>query len=58
MSLFICIFTTSILEMRWSGVGIDDTCVRFEKHLFCVVLPCILYNNVIDYYAFSVILFI
>nr|CAB3456418.1 unnamed protein product [Digitaria exilis] len=24
MSLFICIFATSILEMRWSGVGIDD----------------------------------
>ncbi|XP_078174315.1 putative cellulose synthase A catalytic subunit 5 [UDP-forming] isoform X2 [Carex rostrata] len=24
MSLFICIFATSILEMRWSGVRIDD----------------------------------
>nr|AFI71895.1 cellulose synthase 6 [Paeonia lactiflora] len=24
LSLFICIFTTSILEMRWSGVGIDE----------------------------------
>lgn len=24
MSLFICIFATSILEMRWSGVGIDE----------------------------------
>ncbi|URE23688.1 Cellulose synthase [Musa troglodytarum] len=24
LSLFICIFATSILEMRWSGVGIDD----------------------------------
>jgi cellulose synthase A len=24
MSLFICIFATGILEMRWSGVGIDD----------------------------------
>ncbi|KAG2633233.1 hypothetical protein PVAP13_2NG259500 [Panicum virgatum] len=24
MSLFICIFATSILEMRWSGVGIDN----------------------------------
>ncbi|GJN41117.1 hypothetical protein PR202_gn00447 [Eleusine coracana subsp. coracana] len=24
MSLFICIFVTGILEMRWSGVGIDD----------------------------------
>nr|DAD41919.1 TPA_asm: hypothetical protein HUJ06_016242 [Nelumbo nucifera] len=24
MSLFICIFATSILEMRWSGVGLDD----------------------------------
>ncbi|GJN22739.1 hypothetical protein PR202_gb10334 [Eleusine coracana subsp. coracana] len=24
MALFICIFTTGILEMRWSGVGIDD----------------------------------
>ncbi|KAJ8478000.1 hypothetical protein OPV22_021727 [Ensete ventricosum] len=24
LSLFICIFVTSILEMRWSGVGIDD----------------------------------
>ncbi|XP_065882043.1 probable cellulose synthase A catalytic subunit 3 [UDP-forming] [Euphorbia lathyris] len=24
LSLFICIFTTGILEMRWSGVGIDD----------------------------------
>ncbi|KAG6751592.1 hypothetical protein POTOM_043789 [Populus tomentosa] len=24
LSLFICIFATSILEMRWSGVGIDE----------------------------------
>ncbi|KDP36709.1 hypothetical protein JCGZ_08000 [Jatropha curcas] len=24
LSLFICIFATSILEMRWSGVGLDD----------------------------------
>nr|QBI56888.1 cellulose synthase A3 [Agave sisalana] len=24
MSLFICIFATSILEMRWSGIGVDD----------------------------------
>lgn len=24
LSLFICIFATGILEMRWSGVGIDD----------------------------------
>ncbi|XP_020090155.1 probable cellulose synthase A catalytic subunit 3 [UDP-forming] [Ananas comosus] len=24
LSLFICIFATSILEMRWSGIGIDD----------------------------------
>ncbi|XP_021813286.1 probable cellulose synthase A catalytic subunit 5 [UDP-forming] isoform X2 [Prunus avium] len=24
LSLFVCIFTTSILEMRWSGVGIDE----------------------------------
>ncbi|KAL5999440.1 putative cellulose synthase A catalytic subunit 3 [UDP-forming] [Asimina triloba] len=24
ISLFICIFATSILEMRWSGVGLDD----------------------------------
>lgn len=24
LSLFICIFTTSVLEMRWSGVGIDE----------------------------------
>uniref|UniRef100_A0A0D9WY72 Cellulose synthase n=1 Tax=Leersia perrieri TaxID=77586 RepID=A0A0D9WY72_9ORYZ len=24
MALFICIFATGILEMRWSGVGIDD----------------------------------
>ncbi|KAH9694168.1 putative cellulose synthase A catalytic subunit 3 [Citrus sinensis] len=24
MSLFMCIFATSILEMRWSGVGIDE----------------------------------
>ncbi|XP_022892561.1 probable cellulose synthase A catalytic subunit 3 [UDP-forming] isoform X3 [Olea europaea var. sylvestris] len=24
LSLFICIFSTSILEMRWSGVGIED----------------------------------
>jgi len=24
MSLFICIFARGILEMRWSGVGIDD----------------------------------
>ncbi|KAG6510699.1 hypothetical protein ZIOFF_028730 [Zingiber officinale] len=24
LSLFICIFATSILEMRWSGVAIDD----------------------------------
>ena len=24
MSLFICIFATGILEMRWSGVAIDD----------------------------------
>ncbi|PKA51109.1 putative cellulose synthase A catalytic subunit 3 [UDP-forming] [Apostasia shenzhenica] len=24
ISLFICIFATSILEMRWSGIGIDD----------------------------------
>ncbi|CAN0905960.1 Probable cellulose synthase A catalytic subunit 3 [UDP-forming] [Linum grandiflorum] len=24
LSLFICIFTTSLLEMRWSGVGIDE----------------------------------
>ncbi|KAK6939151.1 Cellulose synthase, RING-type zinc finger [Dillenia turbinata] len=24
LSLFICIFATSILEMRWSGVGLDE----------------------------------
>ncbi|XP_062099345.1 probable cellulose synthase A catalytic subunit 6 [UDP-forming] [Humulus lupulus] len=24
LSLFLCIFATSILEMRWSGVGIDE----------------------------------
>ncbi|CAI9759792.1 unnamed protein product [Fraxinus pennsylvanica] len=24
LSLFICIFSTSVLEMRWSGVGIED----------------------------------
>nr|DAD46411.1 TPA_asm: hypothetical protein HUJ06_016348 [Nelumbo nucifera] len=24
ISLFICIFATSILEMRWSGIGLDD----------------------------------
>ncbi|XP_007018605.2 PREDICTED: probable cellulose synthase A catalytic subunit 5 [UDP-forming] isoform X1 [Theobroma cacao] len=24
VSLFICIFATSILEMRWSGVGVDE----------------------------------
>ncbi|XP_057851232.1 probable cellulose synthase A catalytic subunit 5 [UDP-forming] [Cryptomeria japonica] len=24
IALFVCIFTTGILEMRWSGVGIDD----------------------------------
>ncbi|XP_039131268.1 probable cellulose synthase A catalytic subunit 3 [UDP-forming] [Dioscorea cayenensis subsp. rotundata] len=24
LSMFICIFATSILEMRWSGIGLDD----------------------------------
>ena len=33
------------------------TCVRFGKHLSCDVLPYILWNNILDYYVFSVILF-
>lgn len=45
MSLFICIFATSIMEMRWSGVGIDDwwrneqfwVIGGVSAHLFAVV---------------------
>ncbi|KAJ9704716.1 hypothetical protein PVL29_002987 [Vitis rotundifolia] len=45
LSLFICIFATSILEMRWSGVGIDDwwrneqfwVIGGVSAHLFAVV---------------------
>lgn len=34
LSLFICIFATSILEMRWSGVGIDEW---WRKEQFWVI---------------------
>ncbi|XXG46397.1 hypothetical protein AAC387_Pa02g1258 [Persea americana] len=45
LSLFICIFATGILEMRWSGVGIDDwwrneqfwVIGGVSAHLFAVV---------------------
>lgn len=45
LSLFICIFATSILEMRWSGVGIDEwwrneqfwVIGGVSAHLFAVV---------------------
>ncbi len=45
LSLFICIFATSILEMRWSGVGLDDwwrneqfwVIGGVSAHLFAVV---------------------
>jgi hypothetical protein len=32
-----------------------DTCVQIGKHVSYVVLPCILYKNVTDYYVFYII---
>ncbi|KAL8536234.1 hypothetical protein ACS0TY_011748 [Phlomoides rotata] len=45
LSLFLCIFTTSLLEMRWSGVSLDDwwrneqfwVIGGVSAHLFAVV---------------------